>query len=453
MTNDCRGALPGQGTYEPRTTDRPAISRSVVIAWLVFGCVLVSGPLIGGPQTATLRADDWPAWRGPEGSGVCRETGFPLEWSADQNVRWKVALPGPGNSTPIVWQDRVLVSCASKDGHSRSLLCFHRDDGRELWRQTIQYDLPEQTHKTNPQCSSSPVTDGERVIVWHGSAGVHAYDMDGKPLWKVDLGKFEHIWGTGSSPLLYEDLVILNCGPGLRAFVVALDKRTGKEMWRREPEGIVSEKAEEFRGSWSTPVVAKGKSGDQLLLSLPTRLHAVEPLTGDDVWTTEGLGKLVYTSPLLNDELVVAMSGFHGPAIAVRRGGRGDVTESHRVWTHAGNRKDVPQRVGSGVVVGDHIFILNEPGIAWCLDLKTGERTWEERLDRGQSWSSLVYADDRLYALDMNGNTRVLAADPEACRVLATNKVDETTRGSLAFSNGRIYQRTYEHLYCFGRGE
>ncbi|MCO6454002.1 MAG: PQQ-binding-like beta-propeller repeat protein [Pirellulaceae bacterium] len=397
-----------------------------------------------------LRADDWPAWRGPHGDGSTTETGFPLEWSAETHVRWKVALPGPGNSTPIVCGDRVLVSCASDEGRRRSLLCFAAADGKQLWERSVEFPEVERTHNTNPQCSSSPVTDGQRVIVWHGSAGVHAYDLDGQPLWQADLGTFEHIWGTGSSPLLYEDLVILNCGPGVRTFVVALDKRTGKEVWRREPEGIVSKTADEYHGSWSTPVLVRSQERPLLLLSLPTRLWAWDPLTGNDIWSAGGLGKLVYTSPLVTDELVVSMSGYHGPAMAVRRGGEGDVTESHRAWYHERGQEAIPQRVGTGLIVGGHLYILNEPGICWCLDVATGERKWEQRLEQGQTWSSMNYADGRLYALTMKGDTYVLAADPTECRVLARNPIGEMTRASLAFSAGRIYQRTYQHLYCFG---
>ena len=174
-------------------------------------------------------AEDWPSWRGPQGNGYSSDTGFPLRWSDSEHVKWKVGLPGPGNSTPIVIGQRVFVSCASNEGRRRSLICFDRSTGRLLWQQDVDYDEDEPTHPSNPYCSSSPVTDGQRVIVWHGSAGLHAYDIDGAKLWSLDLGKFEHVWGNGSSPVLFEELVILNAGPGLRAFLVAVDKKTGEE--------------------------------------------------------------------------------------------------------------------------------------------------------------------------------------------------------------------------------
>lgn len=396
---------------------------------------------------ALARAGDWPAWRGPQGLGIAEKKGLPVHWSATENVRWKVELPGPGNSTPIVWKSRVWISQATNEGKVRSLMCFNRADGQLLWRKDVAYDKPESTHNSNPYCSASPVTDGERVIVWHGSAGLFAYDLDGNELWSKDLGPFRHVWGNASSPVLYQDLVILSAGPGLEAFVVALDKKTGEEVWRINPPDAVSEKLDEFRGSWSTPVLHTVGRHTELLLSLPLRLVSYDPATGEELWRCEGLSKLAYTSPLAEGDIVVAMSGYHGPALAARTGGSGDVTDTHRLWLH---EKKIPQRVGSGVLVGGYVYILNEPGIAWCLDAKTGEKKWEQRVGTGsgRSWSSMCYADGRLYVITMNGETIVLEPTPEACKIIAQNPLEETTRASLAFSDGQIFIRTYNHLHC-----
>ncbi|MHB0955135.1 MAG: outer membrane protein assembly factor BamB family protein [Pirellulaceae bacterium] len=392
-----------------------------------------------------LRAEDWSGWRGPRGDGHSADTGFPLQWSATEHVRWKVGLPGPGNSTPVVAGECVFVSCASNEGRTRSLLCFQRESGNKLWQKDIEYAEEEPSHPTNPYCSSSPVTDGQRVIVWHGSAGLHAYDFAGALLWSCDLGKFQHVWGNGSSPVLYRDIVILNAGPGLTAFVVALDKQTGVEVWRREFPDMVSTKIDEFRGSWSTPVLASQNQQDLLLVSLPLRLVALDPLTGSDVWSCEGLGKLTYASPLPSSEAIVAMSGYHGPALAVKPGGQGDVTQTHRQWIH---EETPPQRVGSGIIVDGHVYILNEPGIAWCIELSTGEILWRQRLGSGPSWSSMCYADGRIYVNNMEGTTFVLQPDHSECTVLAKNELGEQMRASLAFSQGQIFARTYENLYC-----
>lgn len=393
-------------------------------------------------------AGDWPQWRGPLGTGVSDETGVPVTWSKTENIRWKVPLDGPGNSTPIVLGKRVFLTHAPEKSNLRGIMCFDRNSGEVLWKHQVEYPAHEPTHSTNPYCSSSAVTDGKCVVAWYGSAGVFCYDLDGNILWQKDLGKVEHVWGYGSSPIIVGNLVILNFGPGLNAFVIALDKENGEQVWRKDFPGQTSQTIEEFRGSWSTPVLMKDGSRFVLLLSLPERLRALDPKNGGEIWHAGGNSKLLYTSPLIAGDagdIVVAMSGYTGPAIAVRGGGSGDVTETHRLWLH--DMKN-PQRVGSGVAVGKHVYILNEPGMAWCLDAETGEKKWEKRLGSKNSWSSMCYVEGRLYVPNMEGLTYVLEANPEECKVLAENDLGEQTRGSLAFSNGQIFQRTYKHLYC-----
>lgn len=393
-----------------------------------------------------VSADNWPAWRGPHGTGVAPERKAPLRWSAEKNVAWKVEMPGEGNSTPVVWGDQVFVSCAEDGGRLRSLLCFARADGKQLWQKTVEYSGKEKTHKTNPYCSSSPVTDGQRVVVWHGSAGLFCYDLDGNELWKRDLGEFDHIWGNASSPVIHENLVLLNAGPGLRTFLMALNKETGDEVWRRTVPDATSVKVDEFRGSWSTPVAFEQDGKTLFALSMPNRLITFDPRTGESVWFCRGVSKLSYTSPLVGEEIIVAMSGYHGPAIAVRKGGTGDVTDSHLLWVHD---KKNPQRVGSGVLVGGYVYILNENGIAWCIDAATGEKKWEERLG-GRAWSSMSHVDGRLYVSNQDGTTFVLEPTPDECKVLAENHLDELTRASHAFADGQIFIRTYQHLWCVG---
>jgi outer membrane protein assembly factor BamB len=390
------------------------------------------------------RAENWPQWRGPLGTGISTEKAAPLEWTKDKNIAWEVALPGPGNSTPIVWGDKLFLTCANKEGTVRGTYCFDTKSGKDLWSAAIEYPDAEATHNTNPACSASPVTDGERVIVWHGSAGVFCYDLDGKELWRKDLGKFEHIWGNAASPVIYKDLVILNAGPGLNVSVLALDKKTGNEVWRKEYEGMKSTKAEEYRGSWSTPVIYNDGQRDVLLLTLPERLRAVDPATGEEYWSCGGGSKLVYTSPIVAGDIVVMMCGFHGPAFAVRGGGQGDVTETHRLWVHEKN----PQRVGSGVALDGKVYILNEDGIAWCIDAASGEIHWKERLG-GSSWSSAVAIAGRVYLTNMSGQTTVIEPSPESCQIVAKNSVDnKTMRASPAFADGRVFLRSYEKLFC-----
>ncbi|MBA3315881.1 MAG: PQQ-like beta-propeller repeat protein [Planctomycetota bacterium] len=407
--------------------------------------LLVSAVLACLSAASAVSAGAWPAWRGPQGTGVADEKNVPLRWSAGENVKWKTPLPA-GNSTPIVWKDNVFVTAASDDGRLRTLTCFNRNDGAPRWTHEVAYERKELTHETNPHCAPSPVTDGEVVVAWHGSAGMVACDLEGNERWKADLGTFEHIWGYGSSPVIFEDLVILSAGPGLRAFVVALDKRTGKEVWRREFPEAVSEKVDQFRGSWSTPVLYEETNGrPALLLAMPQTLHCLDPRDGKDIWNCDGLGELVYTSPLVGDGVIVAMSGYHGPSLAVRTGGAGGVTATHRLWHNVGNKLN-PQRVGSGAIVGDHLYILQDNGTAWCMEVKSGKVAWEERL--GKSWSSMCHADGKLYVLDMEGTTYVLEPTPTKCQVLAENPLDELTRASHAISDGQIFIRTYGNLYC-----
>ena len=396
-----------------------------------------------------LVAGDWPQWRGPHGTGVANETGVPLKWSKTENIRWRAALDGPGNSTPIVIGQRVYVTHAPAKSNARGILCFDRNTGEVLWKHFTEYAEAEPTHQTNPFVSSSPVSDGKRVVAWYGSAGVFCYDLDGNVLWQRDLGKVEHIWGYGSSPVIYEGLILLNYGPGLNAFVVALTLDEGEEVWRKESPGQKASSPNEFRGSWSTPVLFQDGSRIVALLSLPEALRAVDPKNGGEIWACGGLGKLVYTSPLVAGDVVISMSGYGGPALAVKGGGSGDVTDTHRLWLHDMKH---PQRVGSGVVVDDHIYILNDNGIAYCIDVKTGARKWDQRIGSGGSWSSMVFVDGRIYVPNTAGTTLVLEPNPAECKLLAENPVGETTRGSLAVSNGQVFLRTHQALYCIQEG-
>jgi outer membrane protein assembly factor BamB len=409
-----------------------------------FALLLAAYALLSTP--GLLAAADWPAWRGPDGTGRAAETDLPTEWSQTQGVKWKAPLDGPGNSTPVVVGDKVFLTHSPAKSKLRGMNCCERNTGKLVWQHQVEYAEEEPTHATNPFCSSSPVSDGACVIAWYGSAGLFCYDLAGNIKWQKDLGKVEHIWGYGASPLIHGELVILNYGPGLNAFVVALEKATGREVWRREFPGQKSEKVEEFRGSWSTPVAYRDGQRDLILLSLPNALRALAPKTGDEVWSCGGLGDLVYTSPLISGNVIVSMSGYGGPALAVKAGGAGDVTETHRLWHHVMPKP--PQRVGSGVVVEDHIYIHNEP-YASCIEVQTGEQRWQQRLE-GRSWCSVVSAGGRLYASNEAGTTFVLKPRAEKCEIIAENKLGELMRASPAVSDGQIFLRTYNNLYCIG---
>jgi outer membrane protein assembly factor BamB len=401
---------------------------------------------------ALLLADNWPAWRGPTGQGYCAEKNLPLKWSPTENVKWKVPLPSGGNSTPVIWSDKVFVTQANKGGSTRGLMCFDRADGKLLWKQELQYAEKERNWNEDWYCNASPATDGERVIVCFGSAGLYCYDFSGKELWKrTDLGQWQHGFGNGASPVLYGDTVIQWCGPNEnkgRNFLLAVNKKTGETVWEQD---------EKF-GSWSTPLITKVQGQDQLLLAMGSdqkgsadpngRLKGFDPKTGKELWQCKGNNSYVYTSPLVAKDIAVAMSGFGGSAIAVKLGGTGDITKD-RLWLHP---KPSNQRVGSGIIVGDHVYILEEAGLPHCYELESGKEIWDAQVAKrpgsSNSWSSMVLADNRLYVLTHNGDTHVFAASPKY-EHLATNRLNgEHTNASIAPSNGEIFIRTYKHLWC-----
>lgn len=402
-------------------------------------------------SSETLAAN-WPAWRGPNGDGTTPETDLPLHWSAKENVRWSVPLPERGNSTPIVWKDRVYLTQAI--GQRRTVTCFDRADGKQLWQEGPNWSEKERSHETNPPCSSSPVTDGERVIAWFGSAGMWCWDLNGKELWHAELGQQDHQWGYGSSPVLYGDLCILNFGPGERSFLVALNKKTGKEVWRTDipaPTTVEGPGAKDhYIGSWSTPVVMNAGGRTDLVAVLPGAVHGFDPQTGKEVWYCDGLNPLSYANPLLVDDTIVAMGGYGGYAIGVKAGGTGDLTATNQLWQEKHNA----QRIGSGVVCGHLVYMVNEPGVIQCIEPKTGKVLWQERMQtpsgRASSWSSFVASGDRLYLLTQSSDTVVLHAGPKFEQLAVNSLEDGLCNASLAVSDGEFFIRTHKSLWCVG---
>jgi outer membrane protein assembly factor BamB len=397
------------------------------------------------PSLAT--AENWPGWRGPTGLGHSAEKDLPLEWGPTENVKWKAPLPDRGNASPAIWGDHIFLTQATNKGTKRGILCLDRKTGKQTWATYIDFKGKEPTHGTNPFGSATCVTDGERVIASLGSAGLLCLDLAGKELWKKDLGQFIHIWGNASSPVLHGDHVILWCGPGARQFLVAFDKKTGDEVWRHEEPGGNSglgEKKAPWIGSWSTPVIVKVGNREELILSVPKKVKAFDPKTGKELWSCAGLTDLVYTSPVVSpDGIVVAMSGYGGSALAVRARGNGDVTKTHRLWHHPRS----PQRIGSCVIVGDHAYLVNEPGRASCFELKTGKDLWNREDLLGKTWGSFVHAAGRLYVTATNGETVVVKADPKL-QELARNRVPDEVLASIAIADGELFIRGYKFLWC-----
>jgi outer membrane protein assembly factor BamB len=398
--------------------------------------------------TSALAAD-WPAFRGPSGDGIATEDKAPLHWGPEKNVRWRASLPGPGNSSPIVSQGKVFVTCAENEGKKRNLFCFDRRSGEKLWVRTVEYPAVEPTHRTNPYCASTPVTDGSNVVVWHGSAGVYCYDFEGRELWKHELGETRHDWGYASSPILYRDKVILNFGPGSRTFLAALALKDGQILWKLDEPGGLDATDKRMVGSWSTPVVIEVDGNPLILCSMPTRVIGCDPQSGSLLWHCGGLATekvdMVYPSPVVSDGIGVAFTGWvNGPAICFKLGGSGDVTATNRLWL-----EKQTQRIGSGVIVDGRLFIVcSGPGIAQCMECKTGKILWSDRLEGGESWSSVVLAAGRLYSTSRRGVTTVFRPNPEKLEVLAMNDLGEPSHATPAISDGQIFLRTDAKLYC-----
>ena len=400
--------------------------------------------------SASLYADDWPSFRGPGGFGAAPSEKAPTAWSASKNVKWKAALPRPAGGSPAVSNGRVFVAgAADAEGKKRTLHCFDRKDGKELWVREVEYPKDDPTHETNPYGGTTPAADGKRVVVWHSSAGLHCYDFEGKPVWKQDLGEFRHMWGYGSSPVIRDGKVFLNTGPGKKSFVVALDLESGKVLWKvEEPHQGDGERNEtkQYMGSWSTPVFAASGGKELLVCVQPVRVVAYDPADGAVVWWCQGVrhekGDLAYSSPVLAGDLLVVYGGFGGPGLAVKLGGKGDVTATHRVWRNERN----PQSIGSGVAVDGVVFQPFEPHLA-CVDPATGKVLWKER-GAGSMWGSVVLAAGRAYVTAQNGSTLVFKPSREKLEVLSKNDLGEKCNATPAVSDGQIFIRTFNHLWC-----
>ena len=431
---------------------------------------LLAGLLAG----ASMSAADWPQWRGPRGNGTSDERNLPERWSATENVAWKADLAGAGVSSPIVSGDRVFVTsqlgagvrkagnhprlsqgaaaatsgeralggrgAAAGEGTFFVVEAFNRTDGRRLWQHRTEAAGPlPAVHEKHNLASPSPVTDGERVYAWFGTGQIVALDMTGKPVWERHLGKeispFEINWGHSSSPTVYRDLLILLCDHSPASYLVALDARTGKERWKAD-RGT-------GRSSYTTPFVMESPSGPELIVNSSERVDAYDPRTGTFLWHAGGSNQFPIPVPTFHDGIVYMSRGYRsGPYMAIRPGGRGDITSTHVVWQV---NTGAPY-ISSLVYDAGLLYMANDVGAITAVDAASGQRVWQERVD-GVFSASPVAGDGKIYFVSETGETIVLRSGREP-RILGRNDVGERLIASPAVSNGSIFLRSDERLIC-----
>ena len=380
-------------------------------------------------------AEDWPEFRGSTGQGVSGERGLPLTWSETKNVRWKVAIPGKGWSSPAILGDRIWLTAATDDGKSLRAICVDRNSGAIT--QNVEVFRIKNLGPMSPKnslASPTPVLEGDRVYLHFGAHGTACITQTGEIVWKTRLEYDNGQHGPGGSPVLYENLLIVSCDGLDIQYVVALDKLTGKTKWKKLRQGYQA---------YTTPLVVKLPAGDQVISPGALRAIAYEPRTGKEIWNVRyGDGFSNVPRPVYGNGLVYICTGFQEPSmLAVRIDGRGDVTKSHVAWTL---KRGVPL-TPSPLLVGDELYMVNDGGIASCVDAKSGAELWRARIN-GNFSASPIYADGRIYFLSEEGLTVVIAPGKKF-QALATNQLEGETLASMAVSGGSIFIRSRTHLY------
>jgi len=384
----------------------------------------------------------WARWRGPSGQGLANGTGYPDTWSATQNVAWKVPVPGSGNSSPIVWGDRIFITTAYDNGRRMSIVAFRRSDGQKMWEAFApEGKTPYGNHYKNGYASATAATDGQRVYASFGPRGLVAVDMDGKVVWHRDLGRMDAYHGTAGSPLLYKDRLILYQDQFNDSFVAAFDTRTGRELWRTRRDAQVG---------WGTPIAVRVGEHDEIIVSSQRIVRAYNPDSGAELWNCKGTTDEVIPTPVVGYGMVFCSSGRAGPTLAIRPGGKGDVTRTHVAWTSPRGSPFVP----SPILYGEHLYMINDmASIVTCLEAMTGKVLFQGRLGVAQREgfsSSPVAVDGKVFFTNDEGETFVLKAGP-TFEMLHVNKLDETTLATPALVDGRWYFRTDRNLIAIGK--
>ncbi|MGA9771579.1 MAG: PQQ-binding-like beta-propeller repeat protein [Blastocatellia bacterium] len=397
-------------------------------------------------------ADNWPQWRGPALNGTSAEKNLPLKWSAEENVTWKLPLPSWSGSTPIIWGDKIFLNIA--DGDDLFLWCVDRAKGTPLWKKRLGGGNTKM-RKQN-MSSPSPVTDGKSVYVMTGTGVLKGFDFTGNEQWSRDIqkdyGQFGLNWGYASSPLLFEDSLFVPVLHGMKtddpSYLLRIDRKTGRTIWKVErPTTAIRESPD----AYTTPALLRYGKAVEIVISGGDCVTGHDPATGRELWRANGLNpenhpfNRIVASPVVFDDVIYAPTRVK-PLLAIKAGGRGDITESHRLWAFQ-NGPDVP----TPVTDGKYFYVVDDKGVCWCLDAKTGQTVWgPQRIKSGTYSASPVLADGKIYITDEDGLTTVVKAGPKF-EVLAENNLNDYCLSSPAISDGQLFMRTAQHLYCIGK--
>lgn len=407
-----------------------------------------------------LQAENWPGWRGPRGDGTSQETDLPTRWNGKtgENIHWKVKIPGKGHSSPVVWEDRIFLGTCLPETKERKLLCLDRRTGKSIWQKTVLKSELETKHQLNSRASSTPATDGKIVVIAFlktdgstipapnvgkprpitpGEAIVAAYDMKGNKKWDSNLGPFISAHGFCSNPVLFEDLVIVNGDHDGEAYLFGLDRETGKIRWKDKRDNGIR--------SYATPIIRNLDGRLQMVLAGSESVISYDPRTGERYWKIDGPTEQFVASMVDDGERFFVTAGFPDRHIlAIEPDGTGNVTNSHIAWRTTRGAAYVP----SPVVSGDYLIVISDNGIGSCFDSATGERQWRNRMGPRFS-SSMVAADGLVYLPSDRGVTTVFKPGPDYEEV-AENELGEFVSTSPAISQGQIFIRGHEHLFCIG---
>ena len=416
---------------------------------------------------------NWPQWRGTGGSGISTETGVPLEWSESKNIAWKTAIPGRGHSSPIVWGDRIFLttsiegpivpgaeavrhyrrgeeylhpdSVGANHSYTMKLFCLDLKSGRVLWEKTVyEGTVHDNRHKKNTYASATPATDGRFVYLSFEAEGVYCYDVDGKRIWKTSLGKIaKGGMGPGTSPVLYENLVILQCDQeyGEGSFIAAVDKKTGKEVWRV---------SRDQRRSWATPLLIKTAQRTEMVTSGPNKIISYDPGTGRELWSAPGVVSNPIPSPVAGQGLVFVTAGSDTKrAFAIRLGGSGDLAgTSNLVWSYDKGTAYVP----SPILYNDYLYLVTDAGAITCIEAGTGKVIYQTRIPMAARFTaSPVAFEGKILFVSEDGDSFILKGGPTP-EILNANALGEPVYASPAIVPGRILIRGQDNLYCIANG-